>query len=219
MARMIIDGNNVLGHDMPEQLAGLTREELCARLTHLKRFARRPIRECLVVFDGSPGRNAARGTLSAGVRFQFSGKGREADELIIAEIKASDGPRDLFVVTRDRTIQAAARARRARVILPHELIRALEHTSPNPAIQDAGPTPTRRKRSRSQPAPAAHPSPNTPQHRQAAQDPPAEPAPPPPNVAHPFPPEILRNAHRLAAEHDAKPITPPTHRTRRPKRR
>ncbi|MCC5828803.1 MAG: hypothetical protein JJU36_05090 [Phycisphaeraceae bacterium] len=146
VAEMIVDGANLLYHEMPPELAGLDRDGLCRLMAGLARWQGKPLSRILLVFDGKPsppaflrpddstlsdtrilpGSGSMGGRVGDVLEFRYSGPDREADALIFEAIGRSDAPRGLFVVTRDRAIQKVARARRAKVVEPSVLIAHLE---------------------------------------------------------------------------------------------
>lgn len=66
-----------------------------------------------IVFDGSGPRDKARFDNIENLEVVFSGAGSDADSVIEDEIRANTGPRSLTVVSSDRRLRTAARARKA----------------------------------------------------------------------------------------------------------
>jgi len=117
----LVDGNN-LAHALGLSRGSRADRETCARV--LAAFCRSRGARATVVFDGP----APATPLGAGeprrLRVVFS-EGRTADEVILGQVKASRAPRDLIVVTSDKSLGDRARhmgADRERV---HEFARRL----------------------------------------------------------------------------------------------
>jgi len=69
-----------------------------------------------IVFDGTGPRDKSPFENISNLEVFFAGPGADADTVIEYKIKASTAPRRLMIVSSDRRIQSAARARRATAI-------------------------------------------------------------------------------------------------------
>src|SRR5262249_19788052 len=90
-------------------------------IRELSEFCRRRPAAMTVVFDGEPdplvpGRDVALGPL----RVVFSGRGREADSVILDLLAHSPDPAGLTVVTSDRSLADRARHARAKTLRSHQ---------------------------------------------------------------------------------------------------
>jgi predicted RNA-binding protein with PIN domain len=131
---LLVDGHNLIGQmpdlrlDDPEDEAKL--------VARLRTYAARTGRRVTVVFDqGLPG-GRSRDLSGGGVEVVFASPGRSADGILREHIRQARDPRGLIVVTSDRAIAAAARARGARVIRAEEF--AVQLNAPPPTVE-AGP--------------------------------------------------------------------------------
>jgi predicted RNA-binding protein with PIN domain len=114
----LIDGHNLIGRlpdlslDDPDDEAKL--------VAHLRAYCARTGRRATVAFDhGLPGGRSRE--LSGGrVEVVFASTGRTADGILRERIRRARDPRGLTVVTSDREVIAAARARGARVTRSEE---------------------------------------------------------------------------------------------------
>ncbi|MGE5277014.1 MAG: NYN domain-containing protein [Acidobacteriota bacterium] len=109
-----LDGNNLIGlaretsRPRPEDRSALI-SELCERL-------RRTRARVVLFFDGpAPPGASALGSLF----IRFSG-GVSADEAILREIRRSQAPGEIVLVTRDRGLSRLAREAGARTLAPEE---------------------------------------------------------------------------------------------------
>jgi len=111
---LLIDGHNLVGKMPGLSLADPDDEvELVRRV---RSYCLRHRRRATVVFDaGLPG---GRSLLlsSPEVEVVFAPPGGAADDIIRSRIRRSPDPAGLLVVSSDRAVQAAARARGARVV-------------------------------------------------------------------------------------------------------
>lgn len=127
---LLIDGHNLIGRmadlhlDDPEDEAKL--------VARLRAFAARTGRRITVVFDqGLPGGHS-RELSGGGVEVVFAPTGHNADGILRERIRRARDPRALVVVTSDREIVAAARARGARVMRAEEF--AAQFSTSPPAV-------------------------------------------------------------------------------------
>ncbi|MHC4060756.1 MAG: NYN domain-containing protein [Planctomycetota bacterium] len=109
---VIIDGNNLLWavHEVGDDSEQTDRLRLCCIVGRYLKLAGETGQ---IVFDGAgpPDKTAFDNITSLEVF--FAGLSAEADEVIEDKIKASTAPRRLTVVSSDRRLRAAARARKA----------------------------------------------------------------------------------------------------------
>ncbi len=120
---LIVDCYNVLHAEKPKSLAGLGEASLCLLLSRSRWVAS----GVTVVCDGSPKPESPNTEAVDPVELIYSGASRSADEVIIELIDENTAPRRLTVVSNDRTIQRAARRRRARVWSAEEFLQRLAH--------------------------------------------------------------------------------------------
>jgi hypothetical protein len=115
---LLIDGHNLIGRLSDLRLGDPGDEaQLVARL---RTYRARTGKRVTVFFDqGLPG-GRSRELSGGGVEVVFASTGHTADGILRERIRRSRDPRGLTVVTSDRAIIAAARARGARVIRSEE---------------------------------------------------------------------------------------------------
>ena len=120
---LVVDTFNVLHTEgvLPPELAGVDIGGLMA-LIQQSRYDREP---AVLVCDGRRPPDAPRPATDGTIRLRFSGPGRIADELIMGMIRRSTAPRRLIVVSSDREIRRAARARRCRVLTSEDFLQHL----------------------------------------------------------------------------------------------
>lgn len=112
----LVDGHNLLG-----QIPGLRLNNPAHRqklVGMLARFARARRCKMVVLFDGEPSPGWKTETVLGSVRILHSGAGRSADEILLERIRRARSPRDLTLITSDRSLGDRARhlgARRIRV--------------------------------------------------------------------------------------------------------
>lgn len=119
--RLLIDCYNVLHEPMPEVIAGLDTAQLCAALSR----SRWRQQEIIVVCDGAPNALGLTDSPAEGVELEYAGHRRKADDIIMDHIRHHHSPRQLLVISNDREILRAARARRARTLTSTDFIRQL----------------------------------------------------------------------------------------------
>ncbi len=111
---LLIDGHNLIGR-MPD-LSLEDPDDEAALVQRLRRYCWRHRRRATVVFDaGIPG-GRSLALSSPEVQVVFAPAGRTADALLCERIRRARDPAGLIVISSDRSVQAAARARGARVI-------------------------------------------------------------------------------------------------------
>lgn len=118
---LLIDCYNVLHTGMPQSLAGLEEYRLCELLS-MSPWTRQSI---VVVCDGSVKPGGLSSSPFAEVSLIYSGRNRSADCVIVDMVNRSSTPRQVTVVTNDRTIQKDVRTRRARVMTTERFIENL----------------------------------------------------------------------------------------------
>jgi uncharacterized protein len=133
---LLIDCYNVLGADLPSNLAGMDEARLCRELARRLPAGQRAV----VVCDGVRKPGGAAASPDPNVELVYAGRGRSADAEIEARIAADSAPRRLTVVSSDRSIQRAAKRRRARTMDSAELIVQLARPArgPSPSAGEPG---------------------------------------------------------------------------------
>ncbi len=120
---LIIDGHNLIGQMLDISLSDPHDEEkLIARLEEYHRERGTPI---IVVFDPGQSPPPAKRLRGKGIKVLFAPPGSKADTLIINLIKKSPYPRGLTIVSSDREVRRAARARRAKRMTAQRFARLL----------------------------------------------------------------------------------------------
>jgi predicted RNA-binding protein with PIN domain len=114
----ILDGNNLLAQSREQNLKDPHGRVRLIR--ELSEFCRQKGRTMTVVFDGDPdplipGRDVSLGPL----RVIFSGRGREADSVILELLGHLADPAGTTVVTSDRSLSDRARHTRAKTLRSH----------------------------------------------------------------------------------------------------
>jgi predicted RNA-binding protein with PIN domain len=111
----IIDGYNLLWsvHKVTERSEEISQLRLC-RL--VGRYLRVIGSRGQIVFDGIGPPDKTSFNCIVGLEVIFCGSGTDADGLIKAKIKADTAPKRLTVVSSDRVIRSAARARKAAAV-------------------------------------------------------------------------------------------------------
>ncbi|GMU23859.1 MAG: hypothetical protein AMXMBFR13_39370 [Phycisphaerae bacterium] len=140
---VLVDGFNLLhaARDAgPDEAVGQLR--LCEWLAAWSQARRELV---TVVFDGAqPPRGYAQQLRQTGIHVLHSGAGRPADDLIIEEIRRSTAPRRLRVVSSDRQIRKAARARGCRdsdsLTFFRQMWRGLHRKAPSAERSDEPPS-------------------------------------------------------------------------------
>ena len=131
----IIDGNNVMG-----QTPGWHRDKSGSRrmlLAKVASFAQAKRARITVVFDGEPDRAAPEGSAVRGVKVLYAERGSDADTRIEKLVEASNDRRGLIIVTSDRRLAFAVRARGATVIRSGEFRKQLDRVLESiPSVED-----------------------------------------------------------------------------------
>ncbi len=130
---LLIDGHNLIGR-MPD-LSLDDPDDEAALVERVRRYCWRHRRRATVVFDaGLPGGPAPH--LSAPpVEVIFASPGHSADAVIRERIARLSDPGGWIVVSSDRSVQRAARARGARVV-PAEAFAAELTSMPSPSDEE-----------------------------------------------------------------------------------
>lgn len=111
---LLIDGHNLIGR-MPDLSLENPNDE-AALVRRLRQYCWRHHRRATVVFDaGLPGGRSPV-LSSPEVQVIFAPQGQTADALLRQRIRRARDPAGLIVVSSDHSVQAAAKARGARVI-------------------------------------------------------------------------------------------------------
>ncbi len=111
---LLVDGHNLIAKLPGLSLADPDDERELIQV--LQRYAWRKRKKITVVFD--PGDNPGTGSPAsrAAVRVIFASPGSTADAVIIYMVRQHRNPRDLLVVSSDRTVMSRARSAGARTI-------------------------------------------------------------------------------------------------------
>lgn len=111
---IIIDGHNLL-HAIPKadrDSASINEIGLC-RL--LDKYLRLTGQAGEIIFDGAGPRDKSMFDNVSDIEVLFAGPGNDADTVIEDKIKASSAPKRLTIISSDRRLRKAARARKATV--------------------------------------------------------------------------------------------------------
>jgi predicted RNA-binding protein with PIN domain len=120
---LVIDGHNLIGQIEDLSLSDPHDEEkLISRLEEYHRERGTPI---IVVFDPGPAPPPAKRLRGKGIKVLFAPPGSKADTLLINLIKKSPYPKGLTIVSSDREVRRAARARRAKTMTAQRFARLL----------------------------------------------------------------------------------------------
>ena len=128
----IIDGYNLLWsvHKVDSDWQDITDVQLCRLISQYLKAVRRPGE---IIFDGVGPPDKTPFDSTTGVDIVFSGTSTDADSIIEARIKVDTAPKRLTVVSSDRRIRSAARARKATSVKSEqfwqELVRQLNSRS------------------------------------------------------------------------------------------
>ncbi|MBN1796536.1 MAG: NYN domain-containing protein [Sedimentisphaerales bacterium] len=108
----IIDGYNLLKliQTTSSEFAQISDIDLCRFVSGFLKMTKR---DGVIIFDGKcPGEDSCYNAASS-LEVIFAGPGKDADSLIEQKISSDSAPRRLLVVSNDRRIRKAARARKA----------------------------------------------------------------------------------------------------------
>ena len=120
---LVIDGHNLIGQMLDISLSDPhDEEELIKRLEEYHRERGTPI---IVVFDPGRAPPPAKRLRGKGIKVLFAPPGSKADTLIINLVKKSPHPKGLTIVSSDREVRRAARARRAKMMTAQRFARML----------------------------------------------------------------------------------------------
>ncbi len=144
---LLIDGHNLIGQMPDLRLDDPNDEE--ELLSRLRAYHASTGFELAVYFDPGLSYRPPVRRSEAGITVYCAPQGHQADELILHEIQHRQDPRQLTVVTSDRVVQQAARARGCRVIdsrafaaeLAHPVRRRRPRTRVRPQVLDVPPLP------------------------------------------------------------------------------
>ncbi|HAL61265.1 MAG TPA: hypothetical protein DCP08_02535 [Chloroflexi bacterium] len=137
---LVIDGHNLIGQMLDISLSDPHDEEkLVKRLEEYHRERGTPI---IVVFDPGQAPPPVKRLRGKGIKILFAPPGSKADTLIINLIKKSPSPKGLTIVSSDREVRRAARARRAKMITAQRFARMLSRPKrlpfTEPTIKEKG---------------------------------------------------------------------------------
>ena len=109
---MIIDGHNLLHSivKISEEAESINDVQLCWIISRYLRAIRK---QGEIIFDGTGPRDKSQFDNIANLEVLFAGLGSDADTVIENKIKASTAPKRLSIVSSDRRLRDAARARKA----------------------------------------------------------------------------------------------------------
>jgi hypothetical protein len=141
---LVIDGHNLIGQMLDISLSDPHDEEkLIKRLEEYHRERETPI---VVVFDPGQAPPPAKRLRGKGIKVLFAPLGSKADTLIINLIKKSPHPKGLTIVSSDREVRRAARARRAKMMTAQRFARMLSRPKrppfTEPMVKEEGLSPS-----------------------------------------------------------------------------
>ena len=112
---IIIDGHNLLHSivNISEEAESINDVQLCCIISRYLRAIRE---KGEIIFDGTGPRDKSQFDNIANLEVLFAGLGSDADTVIENKIKASTAPKRLSIVSSDRRLRDAARARRATAV-------------------------------------------------------------------------------------------------------
>lgn len=111
---ILIDGHNLIGKMPGLSLDDPNDEEKL--LTRLRAYRARTGKRLVVYFDAGAAYQSPARQSKGGITVRWAGSGRQADGLMMRDVRRHRNPRELTVVTSDRAIQHVARQEGARVI-------------------------------------------------------------------------------------------------------
>ena len=112
---IIIDGNNLLHSivKLSDESESINDVQLCWIISRYLRAIRK---QGEIIFDGAGPRDKSQFDNIANLEVCFAGLGKDADTVIENKIKANTAPTRLSIVSSDRRLRDAARARRATAV-------------------------------------------------------------------------------------------------------
>jgi predicted RNA-binding protein with PIN domain len=112
---LIIDGYNLLRavQNISEQTGGITDIQICYIISRYLTITKS---RGTIIFDGIGPRDKTVFNNSANLEVVFSGKSKEADDIIEKLVLENSAPKSLTVVSSDRRVKAAANRRKAAAI-------------------------------------------------------------------------------------------------------
>jgi predicted RNA-binding protein with PIN domain len=112
---LLIDGHNLL-HSVQkagEDFEPVSDVQLCRFISE---YLKQTGEKGEIIFDGTGPRDRSGIDNISGLEVFFAGQGSDADTIIEDKIKINTAPRSLIVVSSDRRLRDAARARKATVV-------------------------------------------------------------------------------------------------------
>jgi predicted RNA-binding protein with PIN domain len=112
---IIIDGHNLLHSivNISEEAESINDVQLCWIVSRYLRAIRK---QGEIIFDGTGPRDKSQFDNIAYLEVLFAGLGSDADSVIENKIKANTAPKRLSIVSSDRRLRDAARARKATAV-------------------------------------------------------------------------------------------------------
>ncbi len=111
---ILIDGHNLIGQMPNLRLDDPDDEEKL--LIRLRAYRARTGKRLVVYFDPGIAYQSPRHRSQGGISVKQAGTGQRADDLLMRDVRRHPNPRELTVVTSDRSIQSMARLQGARII-------------------------------------------------------------------------------------------------------
>jgi len=137
---LVIDGHNLIGQMLEISLSDPHDEEKLIK--RLEEYHRERGTSIIVVFDPGQAPPPAKRLRGKGIKVLFAPPGAKADTLIINLIKKSPYPKGLTIVSSDREVRRAARARRAKMMTAQGFARMLSRSRrlplTEPTIKEKG---------------------------------------------------------------------------------
>ena len=112
---LIVDGYNLLRavQNLSEQTAGVADTQICQIINRYLGITKN---RGAIIFDGIGPRDKSGFNNLASLEVVFSGRSKEADDVIEKLVLINSAPRSLTIVSSDRRIKAAANKRKATAI-------------------------------------------------------------------------------------------------------
>jgi hypothetical protein len=112
---IIIDGHNLLHSivKLSDEAESINDVQLCWIISRYLRAIRK---QGEIIFDGTGPRDKSHFDNIANLEVCFAGLGKDADTVIENKIKANTAPKRLSIVSSDRRLRDAARARKATTV-------------------------------------------------------------------------------------------------------